>query len=464
IDAGHGGTDDGAQNEEGVKEKDLTLALAKAIKEFNINDNIQILLSRPGDKRLTPQQRVAFLDNNKADLVLSLHVNAAADYKTNSKSQPQINIPKSGSSFIKESTTLGSLLSKNLEAIYKEEPLIKQREQKIWILDENKTCPSLLVEFGYMGNAKNMSLFKSPESKKQLAEAVLKTIEQYFSGKENTVVNVKAFKPTNLVKSNFSATTSDIAKLNNTNKARQLTTKGSIVDSSSDYDYIIRASAIYIASKNDTAETDAKVSFKGNNTPKPLVVLDGKEMTWDEFEKRDLKPEQIKEIRVLKDVSATNKYNGPGINGVIEVFTSATTIVSEATPIVSTKTLQWPVDNAKVTTHFGKYTIPGSNFIGRSDGIYMLTSAGTKVKAATAGVVSSIFNLGNVKAVTIRHGNLFTTYSQLSSASVSQGQSVQQGTSIGYAATNENGKGEVLFMVTNTKGQFLDPEKLLAAR
>ena len=45
IDAGHGGSDNGVI-ENNIKEKDLTLAIAKEIKELNKNENLNIILSR----------------------------------------------------------------------------------------------------------------------------------------------------------------------------------------------------------------------------------------------------------------------------------------------------------------------------------------------------------------------------------------------------------------------------------
>ena len=46
IDAGHGGSDNGAQSADGVKEKDITLSIAKKIAEMNSNPHLEILLSR----------------------------------------------------------------------------------------------------------------------------------------------------------------------------------------------------------------------------------------------------------------------------------------------------------------------------------------------------------------------------------------------------------------------------------
>ena len=57
----------------------------------------------------------------------------------------------------------------------------------------------------------------------------------------------------------------------------------------------------------------------------------------------------------------------------------------------------------------------------------------------------------------IRHGSYFTTYSNLSSASVTKGQSVKMGQIIGKVADI----GQLDFLISDLKAQAYDPEKWL---
>ena len=123
--------------------------------------------------------------------------------------------------------------------------------------------------------------------------------------------------------------------------------------------------------------------------------------------------------------------------------------------------LPWPVNSGITTIHFGTYTIPGTQLKGQSQGIYISVPVGAAVRAVADGEVRSVYDLGGEQAVTIRHGKYFTTYSHLSSANVSSGQQVSPSTVVGQAAVNDSGEGEVLFMVTNEKGVFLNPEQWL---
>ncbi len=77
IDAGHGGKDPGAVGRKGMKEKDIVLKLARILAE-KVRDNLdcQPVLTRGTDVFLPLEKRTAMANIEKADLFISLHVNA----------------------------------------------------------------------------------------------------------------------------------------------------------------------------------------------------------------------------------------------------------------------------------------------------------------------------------------------------------------------------------------------------
>ena len=77
IDAGHGGTDPGA-TANGLKEKDLTLTIAKETKRILDNEykDHQTILSRNKVQALSLEQRVSLANKLKVDYFLSIHINA----------------------------------------------------------------------------------------------------------------------------------------------------------------------------------------------------------------------------------------------------------------------------------------------------------------------------------------------------------------------------------------------------
>ena len=77
IDAGHGGEDPGALGAAGSREKDITLALAKKLKQkIDAQENMHAVLTRDGDYFVPLRQRVTKARTLKADLFLSIHADA----------------------------------------------------------------------------------------------------------------------------------------------------------------------------------------------------------------------------------------------------------------------------------------------------------------------------------------------------------------------------------------------------
>lgn len=80
IDPGHGGDDTGAKGPSGTDEKDITLSIAlKLAGELRERLGAMVLLTRDTDVFIPLEDRTAFANTNRADLFISIHVNAAAN-------------------------------------------------------------------------------------------------------------------------------------------------------------------------------------------------------------------------------------------------------------------------------------------------------------------------------------------------------------------------------------------------
>ncbi len=79
IDAGHGGHDTGALSVvEGKREKDVVLAIARAIaREIEAGGKLRVLLTRGDDRFIPLPQRVAIARAAKASLFISIHADSA---------------------------------------------------------------------------------------------------------------------------------------------------------------------------------------------------------------------------------------------------------------------------------------------------------------------------------------------------------------------------------------------------
>ena len=80
IDPGHGGKDCGAMSCNRIAEKDITLAIAKALKGILEKENrCKVILTRTRDQFLTLEERTRIANAAKADLFISIHANAHLD-------------------------------------------------------------------------------------------------------------------------------------------------------------------------------------------------------------------------------------------------------------------------------------------------------------------------------------------------------------------------------------------------
>lgn len=75
LDAGHGGTDPGAQRGY-VKEKDLTLAIAKKARDKLVENGVKVVMTRSDDTFVALPERVSTTNNLKPDMFLSVHINS----------------------------------------------------------------------------------------------------------------------------------------------------------------------------------------------------------------------------------------------------------------------------------------------------------------------------------------------------------------------------------------------------
>jgi septal ring factor EnvC (AmiA/AmiB activator) len=107
--------------------------------------------------------------------------------------------------------------------------------------------------------------------------------------------------------------------------------------------------------------------------------------------------------------------------------------------------LPWPVAGY-IIAHFGSTKLPGG-VIYDNPGVTIGAKIGEAVKAVFDGEVTLVSYIEDKQAVFIKHGKYFTVYSNLSSADVQRGDQVKTGQVIGKAGANDDGQGEVDFVI-----------------
>ncbi len=175
IDAGHGGTDVGATNENRYEKND-TLEVAKLVREYLEQENVKVIMTRADDITCTLQERCKIANKKKVDLFVSIHRNSA---DTGSGIETWIN-SKRNEEDIELATNImnyiGNTKIQNDRGI--KYGTIKGENTDYYVLNNTK-MPSCLIELGFISNDEDNKLFdENIESYAEaIAEGIIETIK-----------------------------------------------------------------------------------------------------------------------------------------------------------------------------------------------------------------------------------------------------------------------------------------------
>lgn len=200
VDAGHGGTDPGAQAN-GLVEKNITLAISQKIAALAKAYGITVVTTRNNDKNFPLNERTGIAENEKANLLLSIHTGSAPEVKdANGNKQPNITsgaeffISRKNNTFEKENVRLGSILMQETYPLLPAEKILKKREAGVWVLDK-APCPAVLIECGFISSKKDAAFLSDEDNITRLAHSILKGLVAYRDEAEIKVIPVKGPNP-----------------------------------------------------------------------------------------------------------------------------------------------------------------------------------------------------------------------------------------------------------------------------
>lgn len=79
VDAGHGGSNEGAVGATGTYEKEITLAIALKLQKALQKEGAKVIMTRTYEKFFDNKQRILFYRDSVPDLLLSIHLNSSED-------------------------------------------------------------------------------------------------------------------------------------------------------------------------------------------------------------------------------------------------------------------------------------------------------------------------------------------------------------------------------------------------
>lgn len=217
IDPGHGGHDPGAGTGE-IKEKMLTLALARALREELLGGGgIRVALTRDDDSYLLLPERTGIARRLKADLFLSIHADSTEE-GSDASGASVYTLSERGSSDTaqrmadrenRSDTINGIALESQSDTVSAILVDLSQRETQsasesfaqlilreargklkfrpaplqsaAFIVLKSPDVPSVLFETGYISNEEDVARLISPEGRKSFAEAAARAIRVHFA-------------------------------------------------------------------------------------------------------------------------------------------------------------------------------------------------------------------------------------------------------------------------------------------
>jgi N-acetylmuramoyl-L-alanine amidase len=218
IDAGHGGEDPGAMGASGSREKDITLMVAKKLKQqIDAEPNMRAVLTRDGDYFIPLHGRVVKARGMQADLFVSIHADAftkqsargssvfalsergatsaSARYLAKKENESDLIggvslndkdpilartlLDLSQTATINDSLKLGKAVLSEIGEINTLHA--KRVEQASFAVLKSPDIPSILVETAFISNPEEERRLNDEAYQEQLCASILNGIKKYFS-------------------------------------------------------------------------------------------------------------------------------------------------------------------------------------------------------------------------------------------------------------------------------------------
>jgi N-acetylmuramoyl-L-alanine amidase len=216
LDPGHGGQDPGAISKNGHYEKDLTLKMARELRDELKKEGYKVLLTRDSDIFIPLRGRIKKAHEANADLFISIHADSAKNKSARGLSVYTISEKASdaeaaalaerenkadiilGMDLGEYQPEVGNILidfakkhTMEQSAIYADHVVSEMKKRVTlvpnahrfagFVVLKSANIPSVLVELGYLSNKSEEKQLQKKAYRKKLAEALTRAIKIYFN-------------------------------------------------------------------------------------------------------------------------------------------------------------------------------------------------------------------------------------------------------------------------------------------
>ena len=218
IDAGHGGHDPGASSADGqVREKDVTLKIAKAVRDALLQSGrVRVAMTREDDRYLILQERFGLARKLHASLFISIHCDsvgtgdaagasvytlsevasdkeaarlaarenkadiiAGANLAGTTADISSILIDLTQRETMNSSAQFARLLGREAGGLVPFKPNFHRMASLVVL--KAPDMPSILFETGYLSNPRDVAFLDSADGRKRIAEGVRRAVEVHFA-------------------------------------------------------------------------------------------------------------------------------------------------------------------------------------------------------------------------------------------------------------------------------------------
>jgi len=216
VDAGHGGVDPGAIGRGGTREKDVTLAIARALVErINAEAGMHAVLTRDRDEFLELRDRIARARTARADLFISVHADWIADRGVSGASVYVLSVHGASSEAARwlaerensadlvggargdaqgalepvlidaaQNEIIGVSASAAQRVVSALEGVGEIRKAQVqragFVVLKSRDIPSMLIETAYISNPAEERRLRSATEQARLADAIAGGVRSYF--------------------------------------------------------------------------------------------------------------------------------------------------------------------------------------------------------------------------------------------------------------------------------------------
>ena len=218
VDAGHGGEDPGAIGHRGTREKDVTLAIARALaRRIDAEPGMRAVLTRDADRFIALRERILRARRAQADLFVSIHADSianrdisgssvyvlsergatdenarwlaerenAADLKGGVKLDDKDNVLASVLLDLSQTASISASMVAAQRVIRALDQVGEVRKAQVqqagFVVLKSPDIPSMLIETAYISNPREEQRLRTERQQSALADAIFGGLRTYFA-------------------------------------------------------------------------------------------------------------------------------------------------------------------------------------------------------------------------------------------------------------------------------------------